>query len=158
LDAARAAHDQGNLASEIENYNRVFTIDPDNQVAKKGITDAEGRAPVAEPQAQGKAGAGLSQDQTIAVDPAVQNSKLVKMVQPVSSPMARAAGVQGTVRLRITVGTDGSLKGIQVISGPPMLQQSAIEAVRQWKYSPTIVGGTAVRVVTTVDLAFGSGH
>jgi protein TonB len=61
---------------------------------------------------------------------------------------------QGTVRFEATVGKDGSVENLKVVSGPPLLVQAAQDAVKQWVYRPTLVNGVPVEVVTTVDVNF----
>jgi TonB family protein len=73
---------------------------------------------------------------------------------PVYPPIAKAARVQGTVVLQVLIGKDGSVQQIGVLSGPPLLQQAAIDAVRQWVYKPYRVKGKAVLVETTVNVIF----
>jgi TonB family protein len=68
----------------------------------------------------------------------------VHSVRPAYPPDAKAAGVSGQVRLRAVVGRDGSVVKLDVVSGDAALAQSAVEAVRQWKYEPTTLGGQPV--------------
>lgn len=68
----------------------------------------------------------------------------LKKVHPVYPPIAKAAHVEGTVVLDVLVGKDGSVESVTAVGGPPLLQQSAIEAVKQWKYPPSMVNGEAV--------------
>ncbi len=90
----------------------------------------------------------------------VQRAKLSHTVQPVYPPIAVAAGIQGTVSLHVIIARDGSVAQVQFISGPPLLVYSAIEAVKQWRYQPTLVDGRPVEVDTTVDVSFviANGH
>ncbi len=69
-------------------------------------------------------------------------------------PAARAAGVQGTVILLATIGKDGSMEELHIVSGPPMLQKAALDAVKQWKYRPYLLNGTPAEVTTTVNVVF----
>jgi TonB family protein len=90
----------------------------------------------------------------IPVDPADQQKRLVNPIAPDYPDVARLAGIDGDVTLRIFVARDGSIRGITPISGPPVLARAAIRAVEQWRYAPAIVDGRPVDVVTTVRLAF----
>jgi len=99
--------------------------------------------------------------QRIKVPAAEQAAKLISKTDPVYPPVAKAAHIQGVVHLSVVLGTDGrvliSKQGaamVQVLKGPPLLAPAAIEAVKQWQYSPTLVNGTAVEVVTEVDVEF----
>ena len=58
------------------------------------------------------------------------------------------------VRLQAIIGKDGSIEQLEVISGHPLLQQAALDAVRQWVYQPTLLEGKPVEVDTTIDVAF----
>jgi len=69
-------------------------------------------------------------------------------------PLAKQARIQGVVILEAVIGKDGSVYEVHVISGHPLLQQAAIDAVWQWKYKPTMLNGEAVEVVTTVTVNF----
>ncbi|MEK7754212.1 MAG: TonB family protein, partial [Acidobacteriota bacterium] len=84
----------------------------------------------------------------------VQQGKLLHQAIPVYPPLARAARVQGTVRLEGILGKDGRVRELRVISGHPLLAQAALEAVRQWIYRPTLLNGEAVEVVAPIDVNF----
>jgi protein TonB len=68
--------------------------------------------------------------------------------------VARQAGVEGTVRLKAIIARDGSVQALKVISGEPVLANAAVEAVRKWRYRPTVMEGKPVAVVTTVTVEF----
>jgi len=84
----------------------------------------------------------------------VQTAKLINKVQPVYPPLAKQARIQGTVRLQAVIAKDGSVVELQVLSGHPLLQQAALDAVRQWRYHPTLLNTEPVEVVTTIDVIF----
>jgi protein TonB len=75
-------------------------------------------------------------------------------VQPVYPEDARLGRISGTVRLHVIIGTDGTMKQLEVISGHPMLQKAALDAVRQWRYQQTLLNGEPVEVDTTIDVIF----
>jgi len=58
------------------------------------------------------------------------------------------------VRLHAIIAKDGSILQLEVISGHPLLIQAALDAVRQWKYEPTLLNGQPVEVDTTIDVLF----
>lgn len=62
--------------------------------------------------------------------------EVVKEVKPTYTDVARQAGIEGTVEMEVTVGTDGSVTDARVIRSIPLLDASALEAVRQWKFTP----------------------
>jgi TonB family protein len=90
----------------------------------------------------------------ITVGGPVQRNRLVQQVPPVYPDLARQARVQGTVTLKVTIGPEGDVTKLDVISGPALLVQSAVEAVRQWRYKPTLLNGNPVEVETRVDVNF----
>lgn len=75
-------------------------------------------------------------------------------VNPEYPDEAKKNHVEGTVLLRCVIGTDGTVLQVEYISGPPSLLHSAIDAVRQWKYKPTMLGGKPVEVETTVSVIY----
>jgi protein TonB len=84
----------------------------------------------------------------------VQEAKIINRVQPVYPPLAKQARVSGTVRLNAVISKDGSIQDLQVVSGHPLLVQAALQAVRQWRYAPTLLNGEPVEVVTVIDVNF----
>lgn len=68
--------------------------------------------------------------------------------------VAKAARVQGTVHFRALIGPDGAVKSLTTLGGPLPLAQAAADAVRQWRYQPTLVDGKPVEVTTQIDVAF----
>ena len=85
-----------------------------------------------------------------AIKPPVQT----KRVSPPYPPEAQAAGVQGVVIMEVSIGADGKVTDVRVLRSIPLLDQAAIDAVRQWEYAPTIVDGTPVPILMTVTLNF----
>ena len=81
---------------------------------------------------------------------------LVK-TQPQYPAIAKAARIQGTVVLQATISKEGTIQGLQVLSGPPMLQQAALDAVRSWRYKPYLLNGEPVEVGTTINVVFSLG-
>jgi len=75
-------------------------------------------------------------------------------VTPVYPRIAIVARISGTVRLIGIVGKEGAVEQLQVVSGPPLLVQAAVDAVRQWVYRPTILGGKPVEVAAPIDVIF----
>lgn len=94
------------------------------------------------------------QPNTIRVGGNVQKAKLVRKVEPVYPPEAKAAHVEGTVTFAAIIGTDGTVQNLQLVSGPPLLVSAAEDAVKQWVYKPTQVNGDFVRVVTQISIQF----
>jgi periplasmic protein TonB len=77
---------------------------------------------------------------------------------PVYPAIARAAGVQGTVMLQATISKMGTIENLRVVNGSPMLQQAAMDAVKQWRYRPFLLNGEPVEVETTINVVFSLGR
>ena len=92
--------------------------------------------------------------QRVRVSAGVTSGLLVRRVNPVYPPLARQARIQGQVVLRAQIGKDGSIQNLQLVSGHPMLVQSALDAVKQWKYKPYLLNGEPVEVDTEVLVNF----
>ena len=65
--------------------------------------------------------------------------------------------MQGTVILEATISKEGTIEDLKVISGHPLLTGAAIDAVKQWRYKPTLLNGEAVEVTTTITVNFSLG-
>lgn len=90
----------------------------------------------------------------VRVGGAVQAAKLVNRVQPMYPPLARQTRISGTVKLHAIIGKDGTVQQLNVESGHPLLVQAALDAVRQWRYQPTLLNGEPVDVDTEIDVIF----
>jgi len=84
----------------------------------------------------------------------VQEAMVIARPNPVYPPLARQARIQGNVVLHAIIDKDGKVSELQVISGHPLLVQSALEAVKNWRYRPTQLNGEAVEVDTTITVSF----
>jgi protein TonB len=82
---------------------------------------------------------------------------LLQKTIPVYPPIAKAARVSGTVVLQATISKAGTIENLRVIGGPAMLQQAAMDAVRQWRYKPYLLNNEPVEVETTVNVIFSLG-
>lgn len=85
---------------------------------------------------------------------AVQEGKLIFGPHPAYPRIAVMARIQGTVHIQAIIERDGTIGHLQVLSGPPMLTNAALEAVRQWRYKPTLLNGQPVEVITEIDVHF----
>ncbi len=92
--------------------------------------------------------------QTLRVGGNVQQANLIHQVMPVYPEIAKTAHIQGTVVLHAIIAKDGTVQELQYISGPPLLMRSAMDAVRQWRYRPTLLNGEPVKVDTTISVVF----
>jgi len=85
----------------------------------------------------------------------VQAAKLIKKPQPVYPPIAKSARIQGTVVLQAYIGKDGTIQNLKMVSSAsPLLVQSAMDAVKQWVYQPTLLNGEPVDVITEITVNF----
>jgi protein TonB len=84
----------------------------------------------------------------------MQSPQKIVDVKPVYPPFARAAHVQGVVVLDAVLGVDGRVDQVRVLRSVPLLDQAAIDAVRQWRYTPTLLNGEPVRVLMTITINF----
>ncbi|HEX4565968.1 MAG TPA: TonB family protein [Vicinamibacterales bacterium] len=75
-------------------------------------------------------------------------------LRPVYPDIARKARVEGTVILESVLDTSGDVTQLRVIRSVPLLDQAALDAVRQWKYTPTVYGGRPVSVLMTITIRF----
>ena len=78
----------------------------------------------------------------------------IRKVQPVYPEEARAAGVKGVVILEAIIDQQGRVSEVRVLRSLPLLDEAAIDAVRQWEYTPTMLNGLPVPIVMTVTVQF----
>jgi TonB family protein len=84
----------------------------------------------------------------------LQQKSLIHSVAPVYPTDAKAQHVEGTVKLHVIVGKDGTVAKVNEISGPSLLVDAAKVAVKQWVYKPTLLNGEPAEVDTTVTVDF----
>jgi TonB family protein len=89
----------------------------------------------------------------------IREPRKLKNVPPVYPEEAKKAGVQGVVILECTISPEGKVVDVRVLRGIPLLDPAAVEAVKQWEYTPTLLEGKPVPVIMTVTVNFrlGSG-
>lgn len=88
----------------------------------------------------------------------VQAPRLIRQVEPVYPPLARQARIQGDVVIDSVIDTQGRVTQMKVVSGSPLLVESAIQALGQWRYQPTLLNGQPVAVDMLVTLHFTLGQ
>ncbi len=84
----------------------------------------------------------------------LEHADLVHQVNPVYPPLARQTRVQGVVVLEALISMDGKVESLRVVTGHPLLTQAALDAVKQWRYRPTMLNGEPIEVITTVTVTF----
>jgi TonB family protein len=89
-----------------------------------------------------------------AVPASVMENQIISKVVPKYPPEAKKARIQGKVVLNAVIGKDGSVLDLKVDSGPKELRQSALDAVKQWKYKPYLFNGQPVEVATKINITY----
>jgi len=79
---------------------------------------------------------------------------LIHRVEPIYPPLAKQTHREGRVELRAIIGTDGRIRSLQIVAGDPLFEQSAVEAVQQWRYKPTILNGQPVEIDTSIMVIY----
>jgi protein TonB len=105
-----------------------------------------GSTPVAVPK--------VAAPQRVRVSQGVSQGLLIHQVKPAYPPLARQARIQGAVILQAVIAKDGTIQGLKVMSGHPMLAPSAVDAVKQWRYKPYFLNGEPVEVETQITVNF----
>lgn len=91
---------------------------------------------------------------SVRVSSGVAQGLLIHQVRPQYPVPARNARIQGTVLLQATIGRDGAIQNLRLISGHPFLTQAAMDAVRQWRYRPYLLNHEPGEVDTTIQVNF----
>lgn len=84
----------------------------------------------------------------------MQRAKLIRQVRPRYPVLAVQARIQGTVILEAIISKQGLVEDLRVIDGHPLLIGRALEAVRQWRYRPTVLNGVPVEVIARISVRF----
>jgi protein TonB len=84
----------------------------------------------------------------------MEQADLVHRVNPAYPPLARQARVQGVVVLEAVINKEGAIESLRVVTGHPLLNQAAVDAVKQWRYRPLMLNGEPTEVITTVTVTF----
>jgi protein TonB len=84
----------------------------------------------------------------------VEMARLIHRVEPLYPPLARQMHVSGVVELVGIIATNGRIRELKLMNGNPLLAPSALDAVRQWVYEPTLLNGEPVELVATISVTF----
>jgi protein TonB len=159
---ARTALD-AELTNQADKWFKSYARTKELAVAAKAAGDKAAAEAVA---AREKAGAVAAKEQADAAARAKVKAAAVRVggkieppikmndVQPVYPAIAKNAGVTGVVIIEATIGPDGKVIDAKVLRSVPLLDQAALDAVRQWEYRPTFLNGVAVPVIMTVTINF----
>ena len=85
---------------------------------------------------------------------ALQAPRKIRDVAPRYPTIAQSSRVEGVVILEAVIAEDGSVQDVRVLRSKALLDDAAVEAVRQWRFTPTLLGGQPVPVVMTVTVSF----
>ncbi len=109
----------------------------------------EGRRTPTEPDDPDK-----NKKKRISVGGLVQQAMLVRRVEPVYPRLAVQIRHSGQVRLHALIAVDGTIASLEVMDGDPLLVRSALDAVGQWRYRPTLLNGSPVEVETVITVVY----
>lgn len=84
----------------------------------------------------------------------VLEAKIVSRTIPVYPRLALQTRLEGTVTFTAIIAKDGTIQHLQLLSGHPLFIQAATDAVRQWRYRPTLLNGEPVEVVAPIEVKF----
>jgi TonB family protein len=107
---------------------------------------------------QGADNSNASSDKAIRNNGSVQVARMIRQVMPAYPAEAKSKHIQGTVVLHAVIGKDGTVDILDVVSGPTELRKAATDAVKQWRYTPTLLNGEPVSVNTTLSVVFALGQ
>lgn len=96
----------------------------------------------------------VSGPKVITISAGVATGMLIRQTQPVYPPIAKSARVQGTVVLNAVISRTGKVANVQVVNGPPMLRQAALDAVKTWQYKPYTLNNEPTEINTTINVVF----
>jgi periplasmic protein TonB len=125
--------------------------------ARSGLAEGNGNALADLPPSSSAASLPvpiLQPDGPVKVGGQVQEPKLVASAMPVYPLTAKYSGVQGDVVIETTIDKDGNVTQMRVVSGPAVLRQSALDALRKWKYEPSKLDGQPISVQMLVTIKF----
>jgi protein TonB len=88
----------------------------------------------------------------------LESGMLIHRVEPVYPPLARQIHKEGRVELRAIIGTDGTIQSLQIVTGDPLFEISAREAVQQWRFRPTILNRQPVEIDTYITVIYTMQH
>ena len=126
-----------------------------DKAAAEAITDREKVEAVAATRAARVATAKASARMApVRIGGQIRTPTKVKDVHPLYPAIAQSARVAGLVTIEATIGPDGRVSDAKIVRSIPLLDQAALDAVRQWEYTPTLLNGVPVPVVLTVSVNF----
>jgi len=134
LDLAKVYFDQGRLEEAERMLGRALTLVQQQRLSAMTATANRG--------------------QVVRVGGDIKEPRKIKDVRPVYPDDALAARIQGVVILEAVIAPSGSVSDARVLRSVPGLDQAAVDAVRQWEFTPTLLNGVPVAVIMTVTVNF----
>jgi len=158
LQAARSAQERAGLeASQRELDAAARALEAAQTARLNRLMNADVSTTVGPPQARAADDRPLrapSGRAPVRVGGAIAPPRVLEQAKPVYTQEAMAARVEGTVVLEIIVDERGFVPDARVVRSIPLLDQSALEAVKQWRFTPTLVDGQALPVIVQVEMTF----
>jgi protein TonB len=103
---------------------------------------------------QGRSNVNAELPKVLAISAGIAAGMQIRNTPPVYPLIAKSARVSGTVVLQATISKTGTIENLRVVSGPEMLRQAAVDAVKTWRYKPYMLNNQPVEVETTVNVIF----
>jgi protein TonB len=157
-DAAKTADETAATSPKTRDDNSASAIDPNAGKPKVPLVLNLPETPIS---ASGSVAISAQRSVPVPADGSAAQSgrnlqvgQLLNVVEPVYPPDAIKERVEGTVKLHAVVGSDGSIQSLTALSGPKVLIDASLSAVRNWKYSPTRMGGQAIETEEEISFVF----
>jgi protein TonB len=96
----------------------------------------------------------IAPSKPLVISSGVAIGMLIQSTPPAYPPLAKTARMAGTVQLHATISKIGTIKDLHAVSGPVMLRQAALDAVRNWRYKPYMLNNEPIEVETTINVVF----
>jgi len=113
-----------------------------------------GESPLSGGLLEGNAKQPVAPAEPVPVGGDVKPARMISSVSPSYPSLARTQHVAGDVRVDALIGANGRVSAMKVVSGPSLLHQAAMDALRQWKYQPALLDGKPVAMHLTVTIRF----
>ena len=126
-------------------------------------TEVQGIPPAQQPISRGSVTVSFSTYPSLRIPPELRSQatgaklqigQVASRIDPIYPEDAERQRIEGTVNLRAIIGTDGSVKGLEGMSGPPLLVPAAVSAVRQWHYQPTLLSYQPIETAQDITIVF----
>ena len=99
-------------------------------------------------------GSGPDDNGPLKVGQEIQSLRLIEQVKPTYPELAKLSRTEGAVMLQVSINKEGTVSKCEIVSGAPLLTRAAQDAVKRWKYKPTVINGSPVEVITQVRVVF----